>query len=289
MNPVRLAILLVAAVAAIGLALLLRNMAGKPKGSSAAVAAGPAKPMARVLTAARDLPVGTRLSAQDMTWQAWPIENLNAAYVTDGAPAAPKPSGAAGTAATATTAAKDLITGGGEALQALAGSIVKDAILKGEPILARKIVKGGQGGYMSVILSPGMRAMSLGINVESAAGGFVQPGDRVDLVTSRTEQKKDGQGFATQTVASNILVLAVDQTTDPAKNGKSIIGATVTLEIPASFVEQVAEAKARGGVMLALRSYADIGGGATRAAPDSAGGAVRVFRGGLVNEVAVSR
>ncbi|HZZ35327.1 MAG TPA: Flp pilus assembly protein CpaB [Caulobacteraceae bacterium] len=291
MNPVRLAILLVAAVAAIGLALLLRNMAGKPRASTSAVAAAPAKAMARVLTAARDLPVGTRLSAADMTWQSWPIDNLNAAYITDGVKPTVKPSGPAGAAETATTAAKDLISGGGEAMQALAGSTVKDAILKGEPILARKIVKGGQGGYMSVVLTPGMRAMSIPINAETGAGGFIQPGDRVDLLTSHQDQKKDGQGYATKVVVSNVRVLAVDQTTDPAKNGKSIVGATVTLEVPAIYAEAVAEAKARGGAMLALRSYADMGGGPGQSAAAAAvtGGTVRVFKAGLVNEVAVSR
>jgi pilus assembly protein CpaB len=293
MNPVRLAILLVAAVAAIGLALLLRNMAGKPKASTSAVATAPAKAMARVLTAARDLPVGTRLSAADMSWQSWPVDNLNAAYITDGVKPMVKPAGPAGAAETATTAAKDLISGGGEAMQALAGSIVKDAILKGEPILARKIVKGGQGGFMSVVLTPGMRAMSIPINAETGAGGFIQPGDRVDLLTSHQEQKKDssGQGFATKVVVSNVRVLAVDQSTDPAKNGKSIVGATVTLEVPAVYAEAVAEAKARGGAVLALRSYADIGGGAgqTTTAAAVTGGSVRVFKAGLASEVAVSR
>src|SRR5438874_11188384 len=99
MNPVRLAILLVAAVAAVGLALLLRNMAGKPKAATPAVAASAAKPMARVLTASHDLEVGVRLSAQDMTWQDWPVDNLNPAYITDGAPPAVKPVAGAGVGA----------------------------------------------------------------------------------------------------------------------------------------------------------------------------------------------
>jgi pilus assembly protein CpaB len=292
MNPVRLAILLVAAVAAVGLALLLRNMATKPKSSTPVVASAPAaaKPVTRVLTAARDLEIGVRLAPADMAWQDWPVESLNPAYITDGVAPAPKADGAAAAANTASTVAKDLVTGGGQALQALAGSVVKEPILKGEPILARKIVKGGEGGYMAVVLAPGMRAMSVPVNAETGAGGFVQPGDRVDLIESHQDsQKKGGQGFDTSTVVSNVRVLAVDQNTDPAKNGKSIVGATVTLEIPAPVVEVVAEAKARGGVMLALRSYADMAGGAGRGGAAMSGGPVRVFKGGQLNEVTVSR
>jgi pilus assembly protein CpaB len=291
MNPVRLAILLVAAVAAVGLALLLRNMATKPKAPAPVVAAAApaAKPMARVLTAARDLDIGARLTPADMTWTEWPVESLNPAYITDGATPAPKAAGAEGAAEKASTAAKDLVTGGGEAMQALAGSTVKEPILKGEPILPRKIVKGGQGGYMAVVLSPGMRAMSVPVNAETGAGGFVQPGDRVDLIESHQDsQKKGGQGYDTTVVVSNVRVLAVDQNTDPAKNGKSIVGATVTLEIPAPTVGTVAEARARGGIMLALRSYADMAGGAGNGSAYGTG-AIRVFKAGQMNEVTVSR
>jgi pilus assembly protein CpaB len=289
MSPVRIVLLAVAAIAALALAIVLRNYTSKPKAAPSAASA-PAKPMARVLAAARDLPVGTRLAANDMTWQPWPADSLNPAFITDGArPAPPKP-GAEGAANTATAAAKDIVMGGGQALQAMVGNVVKDPIIKGEPILGRKLVKAGQGGYMSVVLTPGMRAMSIPVNAETGAGGFVQPGDRVDLLESHQDNgKRNGQGFATQTVVSNVRVLAVDQTTEPAKNGKSIVGATVTLEIPAPSAQIVAEAKARGGVMLALRSYADTAGGPGSQHVAESGGAIRVIKGGQVSEVSVSQ
>ncbi len=141
---------------------------------------------------------------------------------------------------------------------------------------------------MSVVLTPGMRAISIPINADSGAGGFVQPGDRVDVLSSHTDQKKEGPGYETETVVSNVRVLAVDQTTEPAKNGKSIVGATVTLEIPAYSASTMAGAKVRGGLTLALRSYADIGGD-PGGAVSTANGSVRVFKGGSVSEVAVSQ
>ena len=290
MNPVRIVILAVAAVAAIGVALLLRNVMTKPKAAPVAVAAEAPKPTTRVLVAAHDLAVGAKLTVQDLTWQPWPADALNPSYITDGVQAALKPAGAAGAAKDAETAAKDLINGGGSAMQAVTGSTVRADFAKGEPIVAGKLVRAADGGYMSVVLKPGMRAMAMPINADTGVGGFVQPGDRVDLMQSYQDNtRKAGPTFVNQAVVSNVRVLAVDQSTDPAKNGKSTVAATVTLEIPAEAAPLVAEAKIRGGFMLALRSYADMGGGASRGVAPSATGGVRVFKGGAISQVTVSR
>lgn len=291
MNPVRIVILAVAAIAAIGVALLLRNVASRPKAQPAPIAAAaPAKPTTRVLVAARDLPTGTRLTQQDMTWQPWPAEAMNASYISDGVQTPPKPPGAAGAVKDAETATHDIVTGGGPAMQALVGATVRSDIAKGEPVVAGKIVRGGEGGYMSVVLKPGMRAIAVPVNTESGVGGFIQPGDRVDLLQSYSDNsRKGGPGFVTQAVVSNVRVLAVDQATDPPRNGKSAVAATITLEVPAPAAGQVVEAKVRGGLMLALRSYADMGGGPDHAVEPGAGSGIRVFKGSSINQVTVSR
>ena len=86
MGAVRIAILAVAAIAAIGLAFIVRNMASPKRPEPAAAAAAPAaRPVAQVLVAKRDLPIGTRLTPADLAWQAWPADALNASFVTDGA------------------------------------------------------------------------------------------------------------------------------------------------------------------------------------------------------------
>ncbi|HWA64103.1 MAG TPA: Flp pilus assembly protein CpaB [Caulobacteraceae bacterium] len=289
MNPVRIVILAVAAVAAIAVALLLRNVASKPKAAPAPMVMTAPKPTTRVLVAARDLPIGTRLSPQDMSWQPWPADALNPSWISDGVKTEPKPQGAAGAASEAATAAKDVVTGGGPAMQALVGAIVRSDMAKGEPIVAGKIVRGGDGGYMSVVLKPGMRAIAIPVNTETGVGGFIQPGDRVDLLQSYADNnRKGGPGFVSRAVVSNVRVLAVDQTTDPPKNGKSSVAATITLEIPAETADQVVEAKVRGGLMLALRSYADMSGGPSNGAASGVDG-VRVFKGSSFNQVTVSR
>lgn len=277
MSPARIAILVVAAVAALGLAFVVRGMV-TPKRPAAAQA--PEKPVVQVLVAKRDLPVGTRLAGADLGWQPWPADALNPTLVTDGAaPALPAkmPDKAVQKVA---RVANDAVAPG-NAMQAFEGAIVKEAFAQGEPMTARKVVRAGQSGFMAVVLTPGMRAMSVAINAENAAGGFILPGDRVDVLQSR---KPSGNGGpVTEVLMRNVRVLAIDQKIDPAKDANSIVGGVATLEIPATDIEVIARGKAQGEMLLALRSYADIGGGPGRGVAERVSG-VRVFRGGQAAE-----
>jgi pilus assembly protein CpaB len=295
MNAVRITILAVAFVAAIAVAFLVRSMAtrGHTPPPVAAAAAPAPQPVSRVLTARMDLPVGTRLSPDNMAWQDWPANGVNPAFITDGAaPVAVAQSGAAGAAHHAQEVANDALSGN-QAMQAVAGAIVRVAMVRGQPIMASSIVRGGQGGFMSVVLGPGMRAMSVPVTVEAAAGGFVLPGDRVDVLTGHAARDAD-QGFTAEVVERNVRVLAVDQQTQPAAGAQAIVGAVVTLEIPESDIEVIARAKAQGNVMLALRSYSDYAGPTGRAGPQHAangadqGNSVRIFRAGASSQVTVS-
>ena len=335
MKPVRIIVLAVAAISAIGLALLVRGMlSGKPSREAAAAApiSQPVeKPMARVLVAKRDLKVGDRLTAGDLDWAPWPVESVNAAYITDGsvpsaAPAratpaadaapgkkddakgarpatkaAPKPGDAM---AQASRAVEELSGAGPKA--AFVGSVVREPILAGEPIIDSKLVRAGESGYLAVVLSPGMRAMSVAVTVETGAGGFILPGDRVDVIlAAQVNNNTDQEGaprkaFASTTVLRNIKVLAIDQASQPERGATTAVGATATLELGAREAEALALAKSMGDLTLTLRSYADVGGpsgldGDFRAAIDraqaggnSSNGGVRVYRGSTAPTPAVN-
>ncbi|HEV2364276.1 MAG TPA: Flp pilus assembly protein CpaB [Caulobacteraceae bacterium] len=287
MNPARMVILGVALIAAIGLAFILRNIALPTRAPPVVVRQAPPPPTVRVLVAAKDLAPGDRLNVGNMAWQGWPADSLNASYITEGGPAPAPANGVARLVKNASTAASEAMSGGGPAMQALSGAVVREAMVKGEPILKDKVVRPGQGGFMSVILDPGMRAISIPVSAETGAGGFIQPGDRVDVIQTGADPNQKSGALISQTVLSNVRVLAVDQTTTPAANGKSILGATLTLEVPASLAELAAGAKSRGGLNIALRSYADMGG------PPGTGGegthGVRLFRGGEVTQVMVTQ
>jgi pilus assembly protein CpaB len=298
MGATRIAILATAAIAAIGIALIVRQLASHhaaPPPAAVAQVATPARPMTQVLVAHRDLPVGTRLVSGDLAWQAWPADAVNPVYITDGQAPTSAPSdpaeaakAQAGQAAKAATAA---VTGAVGPMEAIYGSIVKDPITASEPITKAKLVRGGEGGYMAVVLRPGMRAISVAVNVTNAAAGFILPGDRVDVMQGHAVDAVSGghAGFSAQTLLKNIRVLAIDQTTQPPKGGQSLLGAVATLEVAAADAEVLVRAKAQGEVVLVLRSYADAGGPSGRGGVSTQDtGSVRIIRNGQPSEVMVS-
>lgn len=291
MGVVRIAILAAAAVAAILLAFIVRGMM---TGGDAPiqVAAPEAKPMAQVLVAKEDLAVGTRIKSSMVGWQAWPVEALSPAFITDGAVARPSPPATPTSSedgsdaeAPAETEADDNVNLGSNPIQALDGAIVREAMLAGEPVLARKVIRGGEGGYMSVVLAPGMRAIAVPAAADTAVGGFILPGDRVDALQNR--EAGDGRGGrTTETLMRNLRVLAVDQNTEAARRTNSMLGAVITLEAPASDVDVLVRAKAEGEIILVLRPYTDLGGPVGRGMtvePQT----VRIFRDGQMDEVSV--
>jgi pilus assembly protein CpaB len=313
MKPARIAVICIAAVAAIGLAFVVRAMgsSGKPVAVAAAAAPVEVKPMARVLVAARDLQPGTRLEDADLEWKDWAVDEVNPAYITDGTTPMPTPptpaeaKAAAGTLegapapaakpgnaiAVVARAANNVATGGAKA--DYFGSVVREPILKGEPIVSRKIVRAGDSGYLAAYLEPGMRAMAIRVTVETAAGGFILPGDRVDVLLTRTASPSGLEGGQTakssaSTVMRNIKVLAIDQTTRAGEDEQSVVGATATMEVGPADAEALALAKSQGELSLTLRSYADTAGPSGRVAtatPQST--AVRIFRGGAPEVVSV--
>ena len=302
MNPARIIVICVAAVAAIGLALAVRAM-GSPSNAPTAVASAaavPARPMAKVLVAAKDLQPGQRLTEADMAWKEWPVDEVNPAFITDGSvpltsaaaedPPASPPEGAV---ASVTRVAANLATANSKA--DYAGSVVREPILAGEPIVSRKIVRAGDSGYMAAYLEPGMRAMAIRVTVETAAGGFILPGDRVDVLLTRETtlgnlgaQESDRSKFASSTVMQNIKVLAIDQSTRADDDEQAVVGATATLEVGPRDAEALALAKSEGELSLVLRSYADTGGPSGRAAPATRqASAIRIYRGGTPEVVVV--
>ena len=299
MKPARIAVICIAAVAAIGLALVVRAMgssSGEP--TAVATAAVDTRPRINVLVAARDLEPGARLTDADLTWKEFLVVDVNPAYITDGAApmdenAAAEPAKPEGAVARVARVANEVATGG--AKSDYVGSVVRESILSGEPIVARKIVRAGDSGYMAAYLEPGMRAIAVRVSVETAAGGFILPGDRVDVLLIREMRLSDVAGdqsgrsrFSSATVMQNIKVLAIDQTTRAGDDQQAVVGATATLEVGPRDAEALALAKSEGELSLVLRSYADTSGPSGQVnAPKTQSAAIRVYRGGAPDVVVV--
>ena len=295
MGPVRILILAVALAAAIGAVVVVRGMSKAQTPRVVVAAAAPVvveKPTAQVLVAKHDLPAGSKLEAADMTWQAWPQDSLNPAFLVQ-ASAAKAPGEAGKIAAAASDIAKTATGAQDPVLLGLVGAVVREPILANEPMTERKLVRAGSAGVMAVSLAAGMRAMAVPLSAESAAGGFILPGDHVDVVQSRL---LDGGGkhYTSGTVLKNVRVLAIDQATQAPK-GTAVIGATATLELSPVQSEVLVLAKAQGELTLVLRSYADITGPALTVAQNADSDAgfkasvVRVFKNGQATEVTVQR
>jgi pilus assembly protein CpaB len=201
---------------------------------------GPQAPTQDVLVASANLGLGQVLTKDNMHWQSWPEGALNAAYITRSA----RP----------------------DALDALAGSIVRNRMAAGEPIGDGKLAPRN-AGFLSAMLPSGKRAVAVRISAESTAGGFILPNDRVDVLHTVAHEGEDKKATerASRTILRNVPVLAIDQTVDEdskdekSKSKTAVLGKTATLELDPSQAEALAAAQATGTLSLALRSAADNG------------------------------
>ena len=137
----------------------------------------------------------------------------------------------------------------------LAGRIVKSEIFAGEALLASRLAPPGSSGGVSAVIPPGMRAMTVAVNIVSGVSGFILPHARVDVLAtvSATLDKEESK---TSTILENIEVLAVDQTVSP-KDDDPITVKSVTLLVNPAQAEKLALASTEGKLQLVLRNTAD--------------------------------
>ena len=246
MGRVRLVLIsLTALVIALGAAFVARGFATPRPAKVIVQAAPPPKPTVNVLTAKRDLQVGDRLDASNIGWQAWPAEGLSASFVTDGAGAAATPVDLPGKALSAAGGAAQVAKAtlgadGGGRIGAWYGAVVRESVAAGEPVTDKKVVRAGASGVLAVTLQPGMRAMSLPLTAESGAGGFILPGDHVDVV----QIQKLPTGVQAATVMRNVRVLAIDQNTKADGKSATQVGTQATVELSPVQAEDMGLARA---------------------------------------------
>ncbi len=193
-----------------------------------------------VLVAAQDLSFGSKVNESSLRWKAWPAEGIAPNFITS--------------------------NNEPEAIQNMIGHIVRTTIYSDEPIMPRKFIAPGDKGVMAALLQPGMRAVTTRISVDTAAGGFIQPGDRVDIIlTEEVPQRRLAGEFTasirrsvSSTIFENVHVLAIDQqyvTTDEL--GASVVGSTATFEMTQGDAEFLQETESRGDLTLTLRGITD--------------------------------
>jgi pilus assembly protein CpaB len=225
-------LLLTAAVAlSLATALIMRTWVNDARLS--ATTAGTAdipKQTTKILVATHGLPAGQFLQPNDLEWQAWPDNALNSSYIVSGA----------------------------RTVDDLVGSVVRASISGGEPVTDDRLIKKGDRGFLSAIMAPGTRAVTVQLQQTSGLGGLVLPGDHVDVVLTAvvpSTAPNEPEHHASETVLEDIRVVAIDQKMSDMSN-ETVLARSATLEVTPKQAEILALVTDMGKISLTLRSIA---------------------------------
>jgi pilus assembly protein CpaB len=138
--------------------------------------------------------------------------------------------------------------------------VVLTPIEANEPVLALKVTGSGQRATLSSLVEDGMKAVTIRVNDVEGVGGFVLPGDRVDVVLTRQTDKDKA---STEIVLQNVRVLAVDQSAD-INSDKPTVAKAVTLEVSTNAAQKVWLAASVGNLSLLLRKAGEISSESTQ-------------------------
>lgn len=178
--------------------------------------------IAQVVVAAFDIEYGQTVAAEQVKLAAWPKDSV--------------PEGAY------------------TSVEAAVGKLASMAIVKGEPLTDRRVVENLGGSALANLIEPNKRAMTVRVNDVVGVGGFLLPGNRVDVIATRRGRGDDRA--ETKTVLQNLKVLAVDQQARTEED-KPVVVRAVTVEVDPKEAEILTTATAEGTVQLVLRNPLD--------------------------------
>jgi pilus assembly protein CpaB len=139
--------------------------------------------------------------------------------------------------------------------KSVVGRGVRRDFLRGEPIVASKLVPTDKGGgLLSYIVPEGKRAFTIRVNEVVGVGGFIVPDTKVDVVL--TTSPPGGSDRISKIVLENMQVLAAGQIVEQKEN-KPITVNTVTLSVTPEEAEKLALASNDGVIQLVLRNFMD--------------------------------
>lgn len=125
----------------------------------------------------------------------------------------------------------------------------KRAMAQGELVMPNKISAHGEKVTIVQTLDKNNRAMSISVNARTGVGGFVTPGDEVDIVLTRG----GGDDMRALTILQRIRIIGVDQRADE-QNDQAVVARTVTVEVTPEQGQKLALAQKAGTLSLSLRS-----------------------------------
>jgi pilus assembly protein CpaB len=207
--------------------------------------------LARIVVSTQELAFGQPLTNTNLRLMNWPASSV--------------PTGAF-------TSIEDATRGGRVALR---------PIVSGEPVLASKVSGTDGRATLAANLPPNMRAVAIPVGDVAGVGGFVRPGDVVDVLLTRQIPGEGSQTSdkMTTVVLENVMVLGTDQVLDENATEPKV-GKTATLQTDLFGAQKLALATQVGTLSLALRNVADQNVGESRpVVARDLGGAGLVIRG----------
>jgi pilus assembly protein CpaB len=141
-------------------------------------------------------------------------------------------------------------TGFFTAFEEVEGTVSTTPIARGEILIADRFAAHESGSTLAALVSENMRALTVRVNDVIGVAGFLLPGNRVDVLSSRKDANRRA---ITETILNNIKVLAVDQTATTEQNEPVIVRA-VTLEMSPEQAEILVKARTEGEIQLTLRN-----------------------------------
>lgn len=189
-----------------------------------AVALNDTRPnLVEVIVAGRDIPFGKVIEAHMLTTISWPRSAVPKGVFTD---------------------YTLLIPDAGQLPRR-----TKRALSQGELLLVSKV--SGFGEKVTIVQTLGIntRAMAIKVDAETAVGGFVTPGDTVDVVMTQGRDRD----MRAVTIMQNIRVIGVDQDSNEQSDTPEI-ARTVTVEVTPQQGQKLALAQKAGTLSLTLRT-----------------------------------
>lgn len=233
----RLILVTLLGLAALGVGLIATAafpLSSPDRPGTASATRPPATPRRAVLVAARQVQAGTLLKPEDIGARELPAEEV-------------PPDGFRDTAAVRAE---------------LLGAMVRRSLLPGEPLRVTGLLRAGESGFLAAVLSPGMRAVTVGVDQVTGAAGLIWPGDRVDVIL--IQQLNDpalppARRHVGELVLAGARVIAVDRhLVQGAQPGGPELARdsqrTVTLEVTPEQATRVALASRMGRLSLALQA-----------------------------------
>lgn len=195
------------------------------------LAAAPTRATGKVVVAETDIAPGTALSGRLLRVAAWPGDIIPPKAVANP--------------------------------RELEGRVTQTIIAKGEAILQTKLAPEGTAAGLGGLLAPDRLAVTVKTDEVSGVGGFVSPGDRVDVLVEMANAGEGGNEHFSKLILQNLKVLSKGQVWDQTADKKPQVVQTVTLEVTAEQAEVLNLASFQGKIRLALRNQRNQGKFAT--------------------------